>query len=275
MTVTLSSTGGLDEKIIMAQFGESDSNAETGADNAFMGRTLQEGIHSLIATLTDSSPLDPDAQFTLTIRSVMGVPHPSRSHQPDQTAVYYFQGFAAATTDQGRLLREAIDSAKRKWNAVADTGWWNVEMCEVETGGCSSNDDHRQIKVDSNSDACPGAPACLVGGGDKHMTGSITLTFEVPGSATTVGGSSYVVRWTDEPSMHGTEDLAGVLHFFALSTALHELGHALGLDDLYGGEYGDIYDDYLMGSPGVLTVVPATDLNYLKQVYRHHGGRHH
>ena len=274
MTVTLSSTGGLDEKIIMAQFGESDSNAETGADNAFMGRTLQNGIHSLTATLTDSSALDPDAEFTLTIRSVRGVPHPSRSHQPDHTAVYYFQGFAAASTDQGRLLRDAIDSAKRKWNAVADTGWWNVEMCEVGTGGCSSNGDHRQIKVDSNPDACSGAPACLVSRGDKHMTGSITLTFEVPGSAT-AGGNSYVVRWTDDPSAHNKPDALGRLQFFALSTALHELGHALGLDDLYGDEYGDIYDDHLMGSPGVLTLVPATDLNYLKQVYRHHGGIRH
>ena len=273
VTVTLTSTGGLDEKIILAGFGESDGNVETPADNAFMGRTLRNGPYSLIATLTDSSALDPDAEFTLTIRSEKGVPHPSRSHQPDHTAVYYFGDFQSASYIEGRILRDAIDSARQKWNAVADTGWWNVEMCEVGTGGCSSNDDRRQIEVNSEPGTCTTAPACLKGRLDEHMTGSTTLTFEVPGSASH-GGNSYVVDWTDDPDDHA-ELIDGRLHFFALSTALHELGHTLGLDDLYGNEYGDVYDDYLMGSPGVLTVVPATDLSYLKQVYRHHGGIPH
>ena len=120
--------------------------------------------------------------------------------------MYYFDAFEADTSSEGRILRDAIDSARRKWNAVADTGWWNVEMCEVGTGGCSSNDDNRQIRVNSEPDTCPAAPACLKGPGDEHMTGSTTLTFEVPGSAITVGGNSYPVEWTDEPSEHLTTD---------------------------------------------------------------------
>ncbi len=100
---------------------------------------------------------------------------------------------------------------------------------------------------------------------------STKVYLEVPAA---IVGVALPVEWTDDSSQHN-KLIQGRLHFFALSTALHELGHALGLDDLYGDGYGDVYDDYLMGSPGVLTVVPATDLSYLKQVYRHHGGIPH
>ena len=76
---------------------------------------------------------------------------------------------------------------------------------------------------------------------------------------------------------HGTV-LEGKLHVFALSAAMHEFGHTLGLDDLYNSyneAYDNRYSDYLMGQAGKHTTIPSTDINYLKQVYRHHGGRAH
>ena len=54
---------------------------------------------------------------------------------------------------------------------------------------------------------------------------------------------------------------------------LHELGHAIGLDDLY--TKGSGYPNYLMGglSNSTVTTIPTVDLDYLKQIYREYGHR--
>ncbi len=55
-----------------------------------------------------------------------------------------------------------------------------------------------------------------------------------------------------------------------LTAILHEMGHALGLDDLYGDVAGN-FTGYLMGSLSkhdAATSVPAVDRALLKRVYR-------
>ena len=59
------------------------------------------------------------------------------------------------------------------------------------------------------------------------------------------------------------------------SAMMHEFGHDFGLDDLYGP--GLNYPGYIMGGLAGedRTSVPSTDGNYIKQVYRAHGGVPH
>ena len=59
------------------------------------------------------------------------------------------------------------------------------------------------------------------------------------------------------------------------SAIVHEFGHDFGLDDLYGP--GLNYPAYIMGGLAGEdhTSVPSTDGNYIKQVYRAHGGVPH
>ena len=67
---------------------------------------------------------------------------------------------------------------------------------------------------------------------------------------------------------------------------LHELGHVIGLDDLY--DLPRDYPGYLMydpydaattpipsGTPTPITTIPTLDQGYLDQVYRQHGGERH
>ena len=56
---------------------------------------------------------------------------------------------------------------------------------------------------------------------------------------------------------------------------LHEMGHVLGLDDLYLPKYGGRYRAYLMDKSARQTSVPGVDINYLEQVYRDHASRVH
>ena len=61
-----------------------------------------------------------------------------------------------------------------------------------------------------------------------------------------------------------------VLYWYLLPTVLHELGHTIGLDDLNDPTYGGRYAGYLMYSPGTMTAIPPSDLNYVQQTYREH-----
>ena len=55
---------------------------------------------------------------------------------------------------------------------------------------------------------------------------------------------------------------------------MHEFGHAAGLEDLYGR--GGAYIGYVMAYERAVQNIPATDVEYLRQVYRNeHGSEPH
>ena len=282
VVIDLSSTSGLDDKLVLLGSEEwtNDDNPETSSPTkaARLGRTLTPGAYIITATLTRDSWVDPDARFTLVVRVEKGVPHPSGRHQPDHTASYYLRNFESDTTDAGKILHKALDDAVEEWNRVAKDSWPYVQICK---GNCSANADRRRVPVDSQPYNVCDSVACVVfADSTHHMRNTEKIVFEQPAYYRVKEGGVLkhkAAKWTDVASKHGTKD-RGKIQVFALSTVLHELGHVLGLDDLYNDvneAYDDRYSGYLMGSSGKRTSVPSTDLSYLKQVYRHHGGRPH
>ena len=123
--------------------------------------------------------------------------------------------------------------------------------------------------------------ACVVfADSTHHMRNTEKIVFEEP--AWRLVKENDVLKliayeWTDVAN-RDSKIIDGKIQVFALSTVLHELGHILGLDDLYNTKneaYDKRYSDSVMGYVGTQTSVPSADVNYLKQVYRHHGGRPH
>lgn len=53
---------------------------------------------------------------------------------------------------------------------------------------------------------------------------------------------------------------------------MHELGHGAGLTDLY--QFMGDYSNYLMGTLPLeglaITVIPVSDIDYVREVYREH-----
>ncbi len=69
-------------------------------------------------------------------------------------------------------------------------------------------------------------------------------------------------------------------YWYLPTTVMHEIGHTVGMGDLYSDLLGDRYQDYLMGPskdptgrPHIYFGVPDLDLAYLKQIYRVYGHR--
>ena len=123
--------------------------------------------------------------------------------------------------------------------------------------------------------------ACVVfADSTHHMRNTERIVFEEPPWRLIEDGGVLKLiayEWTDVAN-RDSKIIGGKIQVFALSTALHELGHILGLDDLYNTKneaYDDRYSGYLMGKAGTQTSVPSADVHYLKQVCRHHGGRPH
>ena len=281
VVIDLTSTSGLDPRLILQGQGESTDNPESSSStgHARLGRTLTAGTYTIEATLTNLSRIDPDAEMALIVRVEQAIRRRDTQHQPDHTAVFYIDSGFESNPILRKMFLDEIENAKNAWNNVARDSWPFVEICEND---CDGNLDGLNMAVKTSSTtACRGI-ACverstLIGQDGEHVYYPAQMTIESP--AVTYQGVIY--RWTNDASLHGREVPNGIAdyYFHLPSTVVHEFGHVLGLDDLYSDTHGDLFEPYkyyLMGTnENLVTSVPETDIRYLKQVYRDHGGRPH
>ena len=218
--------------------------------------------------------------FTLVIELV---PHDG-THQRDHTVAYTVEQSLLPPGAPGTLvydlMNEAMADGVPTWNSAGGgtSGRWPyILFCE---NSCPENNDGYTVQVVVNtSDHCPHAGACAgildEGGGDRNIRDS-TIYIENPPF-----DRNGRRRWTDDPDLNGEEvnDMnvlthGEVQHWLYLPTAvLHEMGHVIGLIDLYG--IADDFPAYLMGNAalGTITHVPLHDIRYLDLMYWKYGHR--
>ena len=253
--------------------GGSDSDPETGtSSNVRLGRTLEEGTYTIMARVPVEAPHD--ATFDLHVEVFEAIPHDG-SHEADHRVEYRIDD-SVPLEGEGLLLRRSVRESARKWNSALASSWTNAAIVLNSTSGAE-----RTVKM-GDEDDCGGSIACVDGFTGGHF-GRGSLVIEHP-TTIRVDGIDTPVTWTANASLHlvPIED-AGIVaayYWYMPATVLHEFGHTLGLDDLYdnrtqGRYYNGRYDDYLMGKQGTRDRVPTVDVDYLEQVYRHHGGRPH
>ena len=103
---------------------------------------------------------------------------------------------------------------------------------------------------------------------NEHLT-TLELRIENPAWQHDDGGTTIEVEWVNDRDKHNNiED--GKLQRYLPSTVLHELGHALGLDDLRGKNPRPQFSGYLMYKAADHDDLTPGDKAYLKQVYRNH-----
>ena len=256
--------------------------------------------------ITDSQVLigglEFDKSYSYRVRSVSGnqqsgwsETHKTRTpiyyigHQADHTVQYEIgtpaptpiSGSPSSVHDPRVAIPTALTYAVNAWNGSgAATAKPFVLFCE--TGKCGNRiDDGRTVLINVLNGGCP-LVACVksrdgsdtnYADSDGHMN-NLEIVIEEPAFIYYVsGGLEYRLRlvWTNDPDLH-QENVPGVhgLYEYLPQVFMHELGHALGLHDLYlFGEYAG----YLMDRAperGVYTSVPAKDIKYLSEVYRNH-----
>ena len=197
-----------------------------------------------------------------------GVPH-SGAHQSDHTVAYRM---GTVTTDQnatGDLARAALPEGAQAWNQAggATSTWPFLLFCET---WCNENADGHAVTVEIvGSDACEPVACASVGVNEEDHITTLTINIEHPPV-----NKEKPAKWTDDSSLHNVfvnfNKTAEGKYFHMLTAILHEMGHALGLDDLYGDVAGN-FTGYLMGSLAkrdAATSVPSVDRALLKRVYR-------
>ena len=107
--------------------------------------------------------------------------------------------------------------------------------------------------------------------GHQHIVDSNVFVESSPVGEIWLSGVHYPNQasiWTNAAILHNEDvypqDPGDVRYKYLPAVVLHELGHALGLDDL-PGQVG-----YLMGKPDTRTSIPTVDIEYLKQIYTTH-----
>ena len=203
-----------------------------------------------------------------------GVPH-SGAHQSDHTVAYRMGTVTADQRETGDLARAALKEGAKEWNKAggATSTWPYLLYCETS---CDENTDDNVVTVEIvGSSGCKDSVACASVGFNEedhieedHIA-TLTIKIEHPPVI-----KKRPAKWTDDSSLHNVfvnfENLSEGKHFHMLTAILHEMGHALGLDDLYGDVAGN-FTGYLMGSLSkhdAATSVPYVDRALLKRVYR-------
>ena len=265
------------------ELGSNDDNPEvSGTLDSRLGRRLGRGFYLIEARLKASSDASAARTITLMIERKEIIPH-AGGHQADHTVAYTVGPMPSLTPtpgvqDLGTIMPTAVADGVAEWNRAAGGAagtWPYILFCENTT--CTGNADMYVISIEvDTTDRCASV-ACagivpIVDSTTRHKhIGNSSIYIEEPARA---AGTRY--RWTDSPGLHKKRvpDTSPVEYYWYLpTTMLHELGHAVGLDDLYNEPGG--YPNHLMGglSDSTLTTIPARDLSYVKQVYREYGHR--
>ena len=261
----------------MTELAHNDDNPEAATADSRIGRRLSRGFYIVKGELKRPADATASKALTLRLNSNELIPH-GGEHQADHTVAYTIGPMPTVTPPAGLpdpipIISKAITDGIAEWNRAVSGSWPDIEFCPAP---CSSRNDDTEVitikVVDTNpcnSVACAAFPASAL----VHI-GSIPIYIEQPPIAPRGGVLAQQYWWTDVEGDHGDPAPKGRRWWYLYPTVLHELGHAIGLDDLTD----PAHSGYLMhnpNSPSIITTIPPEDENYMDQVYRQHGGEPH
>ena len=223
-----------------------------------------------------------------TLSTAMTLPYIGR--QQDHTVQYSLgaegpASIGAAFPDPRAVSDSALATAVAGWNSSpVATGPPRVLICKAGECGGRANDNWT-VLINVAAGGCGSAPACvrLTPSLDGYMK-AMTMVMEQPGTS-----GSLVWIWTNDASRHGDPVPRGMeatghsdrthRYFYMPEVYMHELGHALGLYDLYLlRKYPDVaahldivrtmMDYPVLGFP--CTDVNSFDADYVRKVYEGH-----
>lgn len=268
-----------------------DNDEKSGSLDSRVALHVSPGGYVVEARLKDPSQVSTSRNLTLTVKSEHIIYHDGK-HQEDRTVGYSIGrmppepeipdpeldlGGTVPEDHPSKLMPRVVGKGLKTWNGVGSSEWPHIKFCKDP---CIENSDGHVIEIKAGlANECRHARACFEGyftitpDGHRHLAMGV-VWLEQP--ATLEDGRGMVQKylvWTEDPDKHNQE-APGYMPsnpkhwWFLLPTVLHELGHALGMTDLYKAPLANRYDGYLMADPGLSEDIPPGDRNYLKQIYR-------
>ena len=265
-----------------------DNDEKSGSLDSRVALHLSPGYYVVEARLANPSRKSSSRSLTLTVDSEDIIYH-SGNHQEDRTVGYSIGrmppepeipdpelelGGTVPADHPSKLMPRVVNKALKEWNRVGRSEWPHVKFCK---DSCSENSDGHIIEIKAGlANECSIARACFKGirstNGHRHLRSGV-VWLEQPATMQDDEGMVKELVWTEDPDKHdkvvpGSMASNRKYWWFLLPTVLHELGHTLGMTDLYKAPSPNSYDGYLMADPGKSETIPSGDINYLKQIYR-------
>ncbi len=233
-----------------------DNDEKSGSLDSRVALHLRPGYYVVEARLNDPSEMSTSRSLRLTVQSEYIIYHPSGNHQEDRAVGYSIGrmppepeipdpelliGGTVPEDDPSRLMPRVVDKALKIWNGVGSSEWPHIKFC---TDPCSENSDGHFIDIKAGqANECRHARACFKGyftttpDGHKHLRMGV-VWLEQPATIVSEEGEEEKIVWTEDPNDHRqiTPDYSPSnpeVWWFLLPTVLHELGHTLGMSDLY------------------------------------------